>query len=123
MYKVLEDYKKSAVKRGYEYNVSLETFKTLTKSPCIYCGKPPSKVDSTKCSDKFIYTGIDRMNNDLGYEDDNCVPCCTMCNYGKHNRSHDEYQAHLEQVALHVCKQKPHLVVSIERFNYCNAPF
>jgi 5-methylcytosine-specific restriction endonuclease McrA len=28
----------------------------------------------------FLYSGIDRKDNEKGYTEENCVPCCKRCN-------------------------------------------
>ena len=116
-------YKGNAIKRGLSFNISSELFKALTQKPCIYCGVTPTKSRKSECKIPIHFTGIDRKDNTKGYEEDNCFPCCRVCNFGKGKMPHEEYLAHLKQVALHMCKQNPHLVVSIERFNYCSSPF
>ena len=68
------DYNRSAVKRGLSMNIQAADFKALVVQPCYYC-------------DYFKETevnGIDRVNNDMGYEKSNCVPCCELCNRLKH---------------------------------------
>jgi hypothetical protein len=49
-------------------------FKTMVLSQCYYC-------HHFKDSETI---GIDRINNSIGYEKDNCVPCCETCNMMKH---------------------------------------
>ena len=54
--------------------VTVDIFITLIKGNCHYCGKEPNK-----------YNGIDRVNNELGYIDSNCVSCCSFCNMEKND--------------------------------------
>lgn len=61
------DYKYRDKKRGNSYAFSLEQSKALFHLPCFYCTRPEAK-------------GMDRMDNDVGYETGNVVPCCTTCN-------------------------------------------
>lgn len=61
------DYKYRDKKRGNSYAFSLEQSKALLHLPCFYCTKPLAK-------------GLDRLNNNFGYEDGNVVPCCENCN-------------------------------------------
>jgi hypothetical protein len=52
----------------------MENYELLINKSCYYC--------SNKLGTKTIYgAGLDRLNNDLGYELNNVVPCCTFCNY------------------------------------------
>jgi len=68
------NYVKSAYIRGYSMNLTFEEFKGLVTMPCYYC---------LHCVENEV-NGIDRVNNDIGYETDNCVPCCETCNMMKH---------------------------------------
>lgn len=68
------NYTKSAYIRGHSMSLSYEDFKGLVTMPCYYC---LHKVENE-------VNGIDRINNAVGYEPDNCVPCCETCNMMKH---------------------------------------
>jgi len=61
------DYKYRDKKRGNEYAFSLEQSSALFRLPCFYCTKPMAK-------------GLDRLDNNLGYESENVIPCCQNCN-------------------------------------------
>lgn len=52
--------------RGFESSVERIDFEVLLKTSCFYCGGVPS--------------GLDRLDNKIGYHFDNCVPCCPACN-------------------------------------------
>ncbi len=65
----------NAKKRKKSFKLSEEEFNSIVTSNCFYCGKPPKEGE--------YGNGIDRINNDLGYEISNCVPCCSPCNYLK----------------------------------------
>lgn len=82
--RVLNRYKKFGLKMDFE------EFKSIIKSSCHYCGVEPVKKDCatyyrSNGHQNFHYNGIDRVDNDKGYEIENCVPCCTRCNIAKHN--------------------------------------
>jgi len=64
----------SAKERKYSFSLSFEEFKDLVIKPCYYC-------DYVK--DEEV-NGLDRINNDIGYEKENCVTCCEICNRMKH---------------------------------------
>jgi len=67
-----------------EFSLSKEDAMKLFKGNCFYCGSQPSKVRKTKKSyGEFIYNGIDRKDNTIGYILDNCVSCCEFCNMTK----------------------------------------
>lgn len=55
---------------------------------CAYCGLKPKQVFNQfwgegKKSTPYIYNGVDRINNRLGYTTKNCAPCCLLCNQAK----------------------------------------
>lgn len=96
-------YKRSAQARGIEFQLSVETFRILTKGNCYYCGVEPNQKYDEK-SNKWIitgywiYNGVDRKNDDVGYTDDNCVSCCKICNYAKQGLSDIEFLEHIRKI-------------------------
>lgn len=42
--------------------------------------------------------GIDRVDSDKPYEIDNCVPCCTKCNFMKQAHSVEDFLNHVEAI-------------------------
>lgn len=93
-------YKDSAVKRSLPFELSYEETVEYFKSNCFYCGKEPATPFKKRGGIHF-YTGIDRVDNDLGYLKDNCVPCCKRCNYCKKTLTADEYLSHCQKVVSH----------------------
>ena len=78
------------------YRVSTKRGRTLTKEdvrnliqqPCHYCGVLPNHYRVLNCGQwsrtSTVPThGIDRKDSALGYTKENCVPCCSTCNYLK----------------------------------------
>jgi 5-methylcytosine-specific restriction endonuclease McrA len=56
---------------------------------------------------EYTYSGIDRLDNAIGYEPPNCVPCCDICNLAKRDMSYGAFvawmrrtHARLESTAL-----------------------
>jgi hypothetical protein len=75
-------YKNSARIRGIEWFLEDELFEAIIAYPCSYCGARPS--NKTNHRDRSItYTGIDRIDNSLGYIPGNVIPCCFQCNQAK----------------------------------------
>lgn len=68
---VLAIYKTNAKIKNREFNLPTEAFYRLIEMPCFYC-------EQERPSDK--YHGVDRIDSSKGYEVDNVVPCCSMCN-------------------------------------------
>lgn len=86
-------YKASAKKRGYSFSLNKDTFKKIVDSDCRYCGGKPSNIQTTNNNTgSYIYNGIDRQDNSIGYEEGNCVPCCIICNRAKSILSLDEFE-------------------------------
>jgi hypothetical protein len=95
-------YKKSAKIRNLPFEIEKEYFKKITKESCFYCGIEPSQVSNDKkCFGNYIYNGIDRRNNQIGYLEDNCVPCCKNCNRAKMEMSEQEFRSWIERVHTH----------------------
>lgn len=77
-------YKSNAKKRSLTFTLTKEECEELFKGNCYYCGIPPTNVfKKHKMNGTYIYNGIDRLINALGYEFSNSVSCCTKCNYMK----------------------------------------
>ena len=83
-------YRSNAEKRGHEFNLSKDQFISIIKQPCFYCGLPPQptsdsirKTRGSMREPNFYYNGIDRIDSNGAYDVDNCVPCCSVCNYMK----------------------------------------
>jgi len=68
--------KKNAKKRDLTWSIEREKYLELIKLPCDYCFKTPDSNTTTG-------VGLDRLNNDVGYELANVVPCCGPCNVGR----------------------------------------
>lgn len=92
-------YRTNARKRDLRWNLSFELFLGLTQKPCNYCNSPPSNVHAPKqYYGPYIYSGIDRIDNEKGYDKENIVPCCMACNKAKGTLTYDEFMLWLDQV-------------------------
>ncbi len=96
-------YRRSAVKHGRTFLLTREDFLSFTSSDCHYCGTPPQQIISRqkytgKGNGAYLYNGIDRIDSLRGYEPDNCVACCRMCNYAKSDMRQSDFLAWLAQV-------------------------
>lgn len=77
-------YLAGARNRGHAWGLSKEDFLRLTAGDCYYCGASPAqRFKPPNCWSAYIYNGIDRVDNALGYVEANCVSCCTSCNKTK----------------------------------------
>jgi hypothetical protein len=64
-------YMKRALNKGISFNITIEEFNECKSKPCYICGKLNTHEHTN---------GIDRINNDLGYEIGNISSCCCACN-------------------------------------------
>ena len=86
---VYSSYKLNAKSRGFDFNIDFDYAVSIMKSDCHYCGIEPSNT-YMKSYYNATYNGIDRVDNTKGYEMDNIVSCCKMCNIAKNNNT-EEY--------------------------------
>jgi hypothetical protein len=70
---ILKSYKQDAIKRGLSFSLTRDEFFYLLNHSCYYCGGMRVGTRS----------GIDRVDNSLGYTRKNSVPCCKICNRAK----------------------------------------
>jgi len=87
-------YQSGALKRGLSFNLSMDQFFELTTCNCChYCGASPLELPVS------VVMGIDRIENSKGYDPDNSVPCCTVCNRAKSGLSHSDFDAWVERIS------------------------
>ena len=107
-------YKKGADDRGIKFSLSRDEFLDMAYSDCYYCGKPPNNPISyqgRKDISGFIpMNGVDRVNNDMDYSLNNCVPCCTECNRMKWRMTHDEFIDKIKSIAKNIKKNNIQLI-------------
>lgn len=99
-------YRNEARKRGLPFELTEAQFLVLAKQSCHYCGVAPMQVHAPlnakgrpNYHGEFVYNGIDRVDNDLGYFWENCVPCCGVCNEAKRGKPHSQFVAWLARIA------------------------
>lgn len=103
-------YMASAKKRHIQFELSFEEFIEMAKSNCYYCKSAPQQVLSLKytkgknigkerLNGSFVYNGIDRVDNSLGYLKSNSAACCVICNRAKLDKTSKEWSSWLLQVA------------------------
>ena len=89
----------NAKRRGLAWELSIEQVTALLTKDCQYCGSPPGQVSRGRGHNgEFIYNGLDRVDNALGYAPDNVVACCGVCNTAKSNMTMLEFSAWLRRV-------------------------
>jgi len=100
--------KRGARQRGYIWQLTKEQVRILTQQSCYYCGAQPiQQGTSSACNGAYLYNGLDRVNNERGYEINNVIPCCGICNYAKRTMTQDDFLAWISRVYNHsVDKEK-----------------
>lgn len=90
--------KSDANRAGREFDLPMDWFKHAIHAPCHYCGRSdrnsisvPSKRPGEWLVRDFKYNGLDRLNNDIGYVIQNCVPCCYICNRAKNSMVYQDF--------------------------------
>jgi hypothetical protein len=94
------DARRKGKKRAVPFELTPEQFKALILRDCFYCGVEPLQTIKFPYETLF-YNGIDRVDSNLGYVPENCVPCCKFCNYAKHNRSKEDFLTWLRRAYEH----------------------
>jgi hypothetical protein len=85
-------YKSNAKQRDMSFLLTFEQFMNFWQEPCSYCG------------DKIETIGLDRKRNEIGYQVDNVIPCCTECNLMKRDHSYDHFLGKVRKIAEHTQK-------------------
>lgn len=91
-------YKRNAKHRNWQFNLSEDDFIEISAQPCIYCGEYSDTYNNEP------FNGIDRIDSSIGYEKDNCVPCCATCNRMKMDLKVDDWINKMIQIVNHYHK-------------------
>lgn len=114
-----QQYKAGAKNRGdsIPYELTTKEFRDLISQNCYWCGEEPRSYNAYYKSDGsrikgvdvpeewakkqwILANGIDRINNDLGYIFQNCVPCCGPCNVMKGDKSEKEFMDRIHKILV-----------------------
>ena len=93
---LIREYKSSAKCRNLTYSMPDDFLFSLVKKSCYYCDSEPFKPHREDQS--FLYNGLDRLDNNIGYLESNVVPCCFICNKMKGILSEGEFMEHLNKI-------------------------
>lgn len=99
-------YKVGAKQRNLKFDIGLEEFIKLSSKNCYYCNSSPSNLaGSDKNNGKYLYNGLDRVNNTIGYKLDNVVPCCKNCNLAKRELTKKEFLNMIKMIYERHCNE------------------
>ena len=82
---IISIYKSNARKRGISFDLTYTQFENLVDSECYFCGDTAGNTLRKRGYNDYSYTGIDRIDNNVGYLPSNCISCCSWCNRAKNN--------------------------------------
>jgi hypothetical protein len=80
-------YSINAERRNKDFEISEKFFDKITKRSCYLCGFSSE-----------LGVGIDRFNNEIGYTEKNCKPCCNYCNYMKRDSNYLDFLDHIKKI-------------------------
>ena len=69
--RLYDEYYRSSWRRHLSFSLTLNDFILLVRNKCYYCSTENSNCLSLKNGRKLYYNGIDRIDNDKGYEPGN----------------------------------------------------
>ena len=110
---IRNSYKHNAKKRGLNWCLTDDEVNKLFSENCFYCGLAPSNNYKTTYFNKK-YSGIDRIDNNIGYTLGNTVPCCKVCNHAKHTMPQDDFIAWIKKASDHLTRIKSEIQQSVK---------
>lgn len=106
---ILNYYKRNAKSRNYEWKLDKNKFEELINGNCYYCNSGLSNKYIWKYKYEIAtlpFNGIDRVDNTIGYTEDNCVSCCKTCNMAKSELTVEEFKTWIIKLNNHFIKKK-----------------
>lgn len=95
-------YVRGARARKHFWDLSKDSVRVLFAGDCSYCGAKPAIVIDIEKGDMLVRNGIDRLDSSVGYTLENCVSCCSRCNYFKGTMSHIKFKQAIEEIYTHL---------------------
>jgi len=96
--KVYSDYRSRSRRRGIPFSLTFEQFTALAEQECHYCPDSHTNTATTTAGACWRYNGLDRKDNDKGYEPGNVVPCCWPCNLLKGEMPYDQFMRQISRI-------------------------
>lgn len=99
---MFDRYRKAAARRDVFWNLTVDQVDGFISGNCFYCGVEPQFRNAMRGNiGAFLYNGIDRLANYLGYFPENCVSCCGVCNIAKQDMPLHQFMTWLARVSEH----------------------
>jgi hypothetical protein len=102
---IRQQYQTNAKVRNHAFDLTDPEFKVLVDGNCYYCGSAPSAIKRISGNGQYIYNGVDRVDNTLGYTVANCVSCCSHCNMAKRTLSQDDFLGWISKVYTNIFRK------------------
>lgn len=101
--RLIKTYKAHARKRSYLWELTDEEATNLFKGNCFFCNSGPTNflAPLKHYRDGINYNGIDRRDNEEGYNIENTVSCCKYCNSSKSDRTEKEFLEWASRLVAH----------------------
>lgn len=99
-------YRNAAKKKNRVFELTEPEFEVITAKDCVYCGAKPRLIKKKSEFTQRHLNGIDRLDSNKGYILENCVACCTTCNFMKFNFTLTEWFAQMVKILEFVPKGK-----------------
>lgn len=87
--KLYDIYQDRAAKRNKIFSLSLDEFAEIQKDECYLCGKQNTDLHKN---------GLDRVDNNLGFVEENVSACCGNCNMAKSTFDISEFLEKCQQI-------------------------
>jgi len=82
-------YRSRAEKKELEFAITHDDYKSIILQDCYLCGKQSTETN---------INGVDRVDNDIGYNMENCKACCKECNHMKNDYDLGELLEKMEKI-------------------------
>lgn len=100
---IFSNYKRNADKKSREFSLTFEEFIELCERDCYYCGESPTNIiNKSDLYGSWIYNGVDRLDNKIGYTKQNSVSCCKTCNMMKRDMTLNEFISKIKSIHSHI---------------------
>lgn len=86
-------FKTLAKAKDIKQALTKDEFEKIQNDLCNYCGDN---------FDRGTGYGIDRIDSNIGYILNNCVACCSKCNFAKNELNYDDFVKHVFKMAKHL---------------------
>lgn len=114
----IHEYKRSAKKRELTFTLSDDECLKLLSEHCHYCGAYYDNINVY--GEKYSMMGIDRVDNNRGYESDNVVTACKICNRLKYTHTYDNFLTYVKNIYDNYKSTKPwdsNLKITVVNYN------